>query len=143
MKLRRGPTADKPEMNMTPMIDVVFQLLTFFMFTLKPIIHEGQFAVNMSTGGTAVPTDEMVIPPLAVYLRATADGSLANISLGDASMGLSFDRLTIQVQGIATGMFGEVEAEIHADDALRYEYLVSAINALTKANITKINFAPQ
>jgi biopolymer transport protein ExbD len=129
-------------MNMTPMIDVVFQLLTFFMFTLKPIIHEGQFAVNMSTGGAAMPTEETIIPPLAVHLSATPDGTLSGIALGDASLGLSFDRLTIQVQGLASGMFGDIEAEIHADDTLHYEYLIAAVNALTKANITKINFAP-
>jgi biopolymer transport protein ExbD len=130
-------------MNMTPMIDVVFQLLTFFMFTLKPMIHEGQFAVNMAlTAGAAAPTvEEFKIPPLAVHLKATDTGELAAILLGERQL-RNFDDLRIQIQALAGGAFAEeVEAEIHADDALQYEHLVSAVNALTAARISKINFA--
>lgn len=140
---RRAREETKVEMNMTPMIDVVFQLLTFFMFTLKPMIHEGQFAVNMSAGGgSAAPeVEEFKIPPLAVYLKAGDDGELARISLGDRPM-RSFEDLRIQVQALAGGAFaGEAEAEIHADDGLRYTHLMSAVNALTAAKVAKINFA--
>ncbi len=35
---------------MTPMIDVVFQLLIFFMLTLKIIAPEGDFNINMPLG---------------------------------------------------------------------------------------------
>ncbi len=142
--MRRRTTEDtKVEMNMTPMIDVVFQLLTFFMFTLKPMIHEGQFAVDMAaTAGAAAPTvEEFKIPPLAVYLKATEGGDLAAILLGERQL-RNFDDLRIQIQGLAGGAFAEeVEAEIHADDALQYAHLVSAVNALTAARISKINFA--
>lgn len=142
--MRRKPREEtRVEMNMTPMIDVVFQLLTFFMFTLKPMIHEGQFAVNMAAAGqSATPTvEESKIPPLAVYLKATADGDLAAILLGERQL-RNFDDLRIQVQTLAGGAFAEeVEAEIHADDSLQYAHLVSAVNALTAARIAKINFA--
>jgi biopolymer transport protein ExbD len=142
--LKRRPREElKVEMNMTPMIDVVFQLLTFFMLTLKPMIHEGQFAVNMSVGGAAVPeAEEFKLPPLAVYVRATDDGNLAGILLGDRQI-RGFDDLRIQVSSMVGGAIGEeIEAEIHADDALAYEHLVSAVNTLTAARISKINFAP-
>ena len=154
---RRSAEDTKVEMNMTPMIDVVFQLLTFFMFTLKPMIHEGQFAVNMSAGGgSAAPeVEEFKIPPLAVYLKARDDGELARISLGDRviyqdsedgdrekRVKRGFEDLRIQVQALAGGAFaGEAEAEIHADDGLKYTHLMSAVNALTAAKVAKINFA--
>jgi len=142
--LRRLAREDiKVDMNMTPMIDVVFQLLTFFMFTLKPMVHEGQFAVNMSAAGAAAPSvEEFKIPPLAVHLKATYDGELAAILLGERQM-RNFEDLRIQVQTLAGGAFAEeVEAELHADDSLQYSHLVSAVNALTAAKISKINFAP-
>jgi biopolymer transport protein ExbD len=139
---RRSAEDTKVEMNMTPMIDVVFQLLTFFMFTLKPMIHEGQFAVSMSAGAVAAPeVEEFKIPPLAVHLKATENGDLAAILLGDRQV-QSFVDLQIQVQMLAGGaMADEVEAEIHADDALQYSHLIGAVNALTAAKISKINFA--
>ena len=140
---RRQREETKVEMNMTPMIDVVFQLLTFFMFTLRPMVHEGQFAVNMSTGGAASPEqEEFKLPPLAVNLRATEDGDLAAILLGDRQI-RNFDDLRIQVGALVGGAIGEeIEAEIHADDSLQYAHLVSAVNTLTAARISKINFAP-
>ena len=47
MKIRnRHPTADRIVSQMTPMIDVVFQLLIFFMLTLKIIEPEGNFDIN-------------------------------------------------------------------------------------------------
>jgi len=36
-RMRRGAAAEEPEISMTPMIDVVFQLLIFFLVTIKPI----------------------------------------------------------------------------------------------------------
>jgi biopolymer transport protein ExbD len=131
----------KVELNMTPMIDVVFQLLTFFMFTLKPLIHEGQFVVNLPAGGVAAPVETPEFPPIPVFLRATPDGDLAAILLGDLPV-RSFEDLQIQVQAIAGGQMREsVEAEIHADDTLQYVHVISAVNALTAAKISKINFA--
>ena len=38
--------------SLTPMIDVVFQLITFFMLTLKSVVAEGDFAA----GGSFVAT---------------------------------------------------------------------------------------
>ena len=142
--MRRAPHQEpKVEMNMTPMIDVVFQLLTFFMFTLKPMIHEGQFAVNMSVGGAAAPSnEEFKLPPLQVNLEATEDGELAAILLGDRLI-RNFDDLRVQISALVGGGIGdEIEAEIHADDSLQYAYLVAAVNTLTAARVNKINFAP-
>lgn len=142
--MRARSPAEEPglELNMTPMIDVVFQLLIFFMFTLKPVIHEHQFVVTLSTTSVAEAPEELLLPPLAVYLRADARGALASIALGDNPI-RDFDELRVRCQSLAGGTFGaEVEAEIYTDDALQYQYLIEAVNALTAANISNINFAP-
>ena len=39
----RLPPMDNTGLNMTPMIDIVFQLLSFFIFTLKITTQEGDF----------------------------------------------------------------------------------------------------
>ena len=41
---------DEEEMDITPMIDIVFLLLIFFMLTLKILAPEGDFNINMPIG---------------------------------------------------------------------------------------------
>jgi biopolymer transport protein ExbD len=38
---------DKIELQMTPMIDIVFQLLVFFIMTFKIVSQEGDFNIKM------------------------------------------------------------------------------------------------
>ena len=49
MKFRHiGKSAEsKIELQMTPMIDVVFQLLVFFLFTFRIATQEGDFNIKM------------------------------------------------------------------------------------------------
>ena len=44
---RKQSKGEKLETNMSAMIDIVFQLLIFFMLTLKIVEPEGDFNVNM------------------------------------------------------------------------------------------------
>ncbi len=138
----RARGAERPEIAMTPMIDVVFQLLIFFLMTFKPIVHEGQFEVAMSPAGQAVPQQESILPPLTVQLAADENGVLAGIALGNTPLE-SMAQLTREVQFIATGeLASELEVELRADERLRYEYVVAAINALTRAGVRTVNFGP-
>ena len=49
MKIRHTTSSgqDKIELQMTPMIDIVFQLLVFFIMTFKIVSQEGDFNVKM------------------------------------------------------------------------------------------------
>ena len=46
MKIRRPSTDGSVKIDMTPMIDVVFQLLAFFLMTFKVAAVEGDFQSN-------------------------------------------------------------------------------------------------
>ncbi len=138
----RPESDDRPEIAMTPMIDVVFQLLIFFLMTFKPIVFEGQFTINMAPAGSAVPTESLTLPPLVVQLAADDEGNLAGIALGNTALP-SFDHLRRDVAMLVSGgLAEEVEAEIRADARLKYEHIVGAVNALTRAGVTKVNFGP-
>ncbi len=50
-----GKKNEKIEPQMAPMIDVVFQLLIFFMLTLKITSPEGDFNINMPLGQSRRP----------------------------------------------------------------------------------------
>jgi biopolymer transport protein ExbD len=86
MAKRRSRLASKIDINMTPMIDVVFQLLTFFMLTLKTVIVEGDFNIKMPLGAAAGAAEEIPLPPLQVRMTATPEGRLAGVRLGERTM---------------------------------------------------------
>ena len=54
MRIRHGTTTlDKIELQMTPMIDIVFQLNMFFLFTFKIVLPEGDFNIRMPSAAAA------------------------------------------------------------------------------------------
>jgi biopolymer transport protein ExbD len=82
MAKRQSKLNSKIDINMTPMIDVVFQLLTFFMLTLKTVIVEGDFNIRMPLGASAGAAEDNPIPPLIVKMAANAEGRLTDVKLG-------------------------------------------------------------
>ncbi len=67
-------TGGKVELMMTPMIDVVFQLLTFFIMTFKITAPEGDFFIKMpqAAPSAGVPSD-VQLPPIKVRMTAGAN----------------------------------------------------------------------
>lgn len=136
MKIRTRKS-DKIETQMAPMIDVVFQLLIFFMLTLKISEPEGDFNINMPISGPAEQSDELPLPDLKVRLISDANGNLAEVRLGSDSLGNGpdvFSQLNariLKIVGTPTEKPSEQQVEIDADYNLRYEYGVHAIGACT------------
>ena len=87
MKIRHTGTRsdEKIDINMTPMIDAVFQLLIFFMLTLKILEQEGNFDINMPVSG--VPGEAVQDLAIKVFLQSNPDGTLAQIRLGGKPLG--------------------------------------------------------
>jgi biopolymer transport protein ExbD len=137
MKLRRTTSSvpDKVEMQMTPMIDIVFQLLTFFLFSFKIATIEGDFNIRMPLAGPGTPDLETQLP-IKVRLTADAEGNLAGIQMADRPLP-SFAALHEQVMGIVGNDTGpdaaaaNTEAELDCDYNLKYENVIKAITAIS------------
>jgi biopolymer transport protein ExbD len=86
MAKRESKLAGKVPVDMTAMIDVVFQLLTFFMLTLKTVIVEGDFNIRMPLGPSANSSPDVPIPPLVLKMTATPEGRLASVQIGGKSI---------------------------------------------------------
>lgn len=106
MAKRRGRLSSKIDINMTPMIDVVFQLLTFFMLTLKTVIVEGDFNIKMPLGAAAGAAEDIPLPPLQVRLTATPEGRLAGVRLGEQPL------VGPELLGQLAGTDAEIEAAL-------------------------------
>ena len=134
MRPRRvgGQLAARVDVEMTPMIDVVFQLLTFFLMTFKVVEVEGDFRLKMplaaKTGGPQVE-----FPPIRVALRADPQGNLAEIAWEGRGPVESLDRLHALVASVVVDnpLADEASVEFRCDPPLRYEHAIRAITAVS------------
>src|SRR3954471_10841981 len=84
LRLKKSNLPDKIPIDMTPMIDIVFQLLTFFCMTLRVSSAEGDFSIKMPLAAPrAGLPDPNQLPPIKVRLRADANGNLADLQLNN------------------------------------------------------------
>ena len=157
MRVRGKSDSEKIEPPMAPMIDVVFQLLIFFMLTLKIIEPEGNFNVNMPINSKPTTTQDIPQIDLKVKLQATESGELAMVSLCQQQLGngtQAFQRLNSEILRMigrpGNPLTEDMEVEIDADYNLHFQYVISAISACTgrlgeKGNVVryveKIKFA--
>ena len=140
MKFRNRSNLTKIQLDMTPMIDVVFQLIIFFMCTLKVSEPEGDFEISMPLGApNAAAVSDAQLPPFKVRLQAGADGRLAALTFNGTNLGSgesAFAKLNSEVLRAvnALGAIGKEqqekqEVEIDSDYNLNYRYIINAIGA--------------
>src|SRR3990170_6170336 len=139
MKLRHKGCDDKIELQMTPMIDIVFQLNIFFLFTFKIVLPEGDFNIRMPSAAAARTMDLSESLPTPLVMKAGPAGELIDMQLGDRSFGNgpdAFLRLHQQIRAMVNdaggpGTASELEIELDCDYDLNYEYVMRAITAIT------------
>ena len=143
MKIRNTDGEEKIELQMTPMIDIVFQLLVFFIMTFNIVAQEGDFNIKMPQAAVTQNTS-MEDPPeqltLVIHLSAGADGNLSGVTLNKeaipgATVGAIFDELNSRVIAMTAsnepGEGSEGEVELGFDYQLKYENVIAAITAVT------------
>lgn len=140
---------------MTPMIDIVFQLLVFFIMTFKIVTQEGDFNVKMPLAAASGAEVDPSALDMTLRLTANGEGELTGMQLNDKSFE-QFDDLHLYVISLVGGdqpdSFREsAEIEIDADYQLKYEYVIRAVTAVTGYRndsddivklIEKIRFSP-
>ncbi len=157
MKVRKrsSDSSNKIELDMTPMIDIVFQLLIFFIMTFKIVVQEGDFNIKMPAAAPSSGTPEDLLPPIRVRLTAKPDGELAGIRIGERPVG-SFADLRNEIIGMVGTSGGPsslretAEVELDCDHQLHYANVISAISAVSGYAkdgqivklVEKIKFAP-
>jgi biopolymer transport protein ExbD len=157
MRIRHTQHVEKIELQMTPMIDVVFLLLIFFVWNIRIVAPEGDFHVRMPSASDTAIALPSETPLARLRLEAGADGELAAMLLQDMPLA-NFAELRSRVRqmvgdgGGPGGWATDQELQIDADYDLRYEYVMDAITAVSgyvdpqsKEPITlveRIQFAP-
>ena len=117
--------------DMTPMIDIVFQLLAFFIFALRIVALEGDLSIQMPRHPVPGAPSITASLPLKIRLTAAADGSLARIQLNGQDMA-DMRELRAQVVKLIgdAGRAAELEADLVCDEGLAYQHALAAVTAI-------------
>jgi biopolymer transport protein ExbD len=139
----------------TPMLDMAFQLLTFFILTYHPMPSEGQFSMNLlpaapatdfraqSQPEAAAPNDSVpaALRTLPTVLRAAEGGTLGRVSLGETDIqGMTALKRELEVI-LKDPTLPFDQALIKVDPNLKYSELMQVIDVFSTLKVTKISFA--
>ncbi len=138
MRIRHTTSSgqNKVELQMTPMIDIVFQLIAFFVMSLKIVSVEGDFNIKMPQAALAAGQADAILPPIQVRLTASPEGQLASLQLGQRPLP-SFAALNQEIRNLVGNQTGpgslaeSAEVEIDCDYNLHYAHVIDAISAVS------------
>jgi len=130
-KLYRTPAS----VNMTPMIDVVFLLIIFFLVSSHLAKRESKLPMQLPTA-TRQPAIESIVGRLVINVGAdnsvTVGGSVVNR-----------DQLAAVLRAHAAEKGSEAAVHIRSDAAVDYAIAEPLLRAAAQAGISKITFAVQ
>ena len=139
MRIRHAGREDKIELQMVPMIDIVFQMLVFFIMTFKIVLPEGDFNIRMPSAAAARTVEPSETLPLTLVMEAGPNGELADLRLSGRSFGNggdAFARLRNHIRSFVhdaggPGTAADQEIELDCDYDLHYRYVITAMDAIT------------
>ena len=128
------------DMQMTPMIDVTFLLLIFFMCSIKFKMLDGKLAAYLprDVGVNATPVDQMMekIDIDLVKKEGTSLGFTITIN-GKRVAGLH--KLYLEIKSFHQ-RDPEAKATIYAHKGITYGNVVAVVNEILRAKLTQITF---
>lgn len=126
--------AEEPGPNMTPMIDVVFQLIIFFVVTADMQQKSIDESIKLAMAPHAKPVE--VRDPREVVIEVDQQGriSIARVYMSPEYL-YSAMRKTVAEHGQS------VPVIIRADGVTRHEAVRAAMDACTRAGLWKVKFA--
>jgi biopolymer transport protein ExbD len=130
------------EMQMGPMIDMVFLLLVFFMVTARPVKQESDISLGLP--GT-VSAEEAVELPDEQRIRIEDDGSVV---LNDSVLGAPADSDLAELVATLKRFKESTDANksealvtLDAADGTNHQRIVDVLNACARADITGVTFS--
>ena len=139
----------------TPMLDMSFQLLSFFIITFHPMPTEGQLSVNLPKVDAAdKPQEDPILPDekkdeYTVTLIASSSGELASISMKGPTGEMGnirntadlFDQRKKIPKPPGRGAEG-VSITLEASNDLTYARLIEVMDLAKKAGYDSVNLQP-
>ena len=151
---KKAKKDEEIQIPITPMLDMAFQLLCFFVLTYHPAPSEGQFSMNLLPAQPAVAMDAPAtdanasnndlpagLKTLPVLLRATDDGTIAQITMGENPVS---DLATLAAEVKETFNNPTLpfdQTVLKTDPKLKWSEVVKVVNIFYDNKVTKISFS--
>ena len=121
-------------LDMTPMIDVVFQLIIFFVVTLK-MSDDKDTTIKLEDGKAGIPLTQEELPPSQLTIDVARNGrvSLSNITLSD-------QMLAQKIQERKARYGTEFPCMIRADWRTKHRDVARVMNICTANGVWKLSF---
>jgi len=130
----RRSSTDQCELDMTPMIDVVFQLIIFFVVTLK-MTTDVNMDIILEDGKNGVTLTQDNMPPTTLEIELDRRGriSIHNATLSESLLGEML-RNRVNRHG------NEFPVMIRADRRTQHEKVRKVMDICTSSGIWKLSF---
>ena len=124
---------ENPQLDMTPMIDVVFELIIFFVVTLTQANAKDE-TVRLEDGkhGIELTPDELPPTHLIVDVARTGRISMCDVTITPVELGR---RVRERMR-----KYGEFPVMIRADYRAKHKSVAEVMNACTQNGIWKLSF---
>jgi biopolymer transport protein ExbD len=166
MTTRRKPEpGPEPNLPVTPMLDMAFQLLAFFVMTYHPSSFEGQMelslpseaitkAENQKNVETEAKPDKdqdlQLTANVTVIVRTQRDnvnnGLISDLSLQDEAgmhpVGNSLDKLREELKARSATVENKENIKIQADAKLKWDEVIKVMDACQDSGFKNISFVP-
>lgn len=130
--------ADKPELQLAPMVDIIFQLIIFFMAATT--FHPMETEIKVSLPIEAVVTTQATIPDEVVIEILSDESIIVNEREFDSVASKDLPALVEMLERLVA-VFGKEQAVIiQPEDGVRHGRVVDVLNACAISGISNISF---
>ena len=124
---------EEANLDMTPMIDIVFQLIIFFILTIN--LNEDIIDPTLQLGDSPEGPEIKEVPPGTVTIEVDYGG---NLKINQAVY--SFSQLSSVMRNVANNRGDQTEVMIRGDRRASHEAVRQAMDACAAAGLWKIKF---
>jgi biopolymer transport protein ExbD len=140
----------EPDLPITPMLDMSFQLLAFFVITFNPTAPEGHLDMALPKeegGASAAPPSVDVTEEqeeLTVTVEADQGGAISDIRVGGAasaegkSVGPDSQELFKELKGRLKAGGKPAKVKLEMSDTLRYKLVIKLMDEIQRAGYKSV-----
>lgn len=131
MNIKSNRVERQPRLMIIPMIDIIFFLMVFFLFSTLQMVYQKSMPVNLP-----VASQTQQEAPKPVSITVMADGS---VSIGEDKVPL--DDVESRVAQLADK--SETPVILRADEKAEHGQVVKVMDQIKRAGVTKLAIATQ
>lgn len=135
MNIKNNRITRSPKLMIIPMIDIIFFLMVFFLFSTLQMVYQKSLPVNLPV---ASQSHQEAPKPIAITI--TADDK---VSIGDTVVPISEVEARVAQMANAGGSATDTPVILRADEKVEHGKVVEVMDKIKQAGVTKLAIATQ